>query len=193
MVFSSSTSVSEIPITWALAPIIVWLFARLVLRRGHRQGSIPPGPRPWPVIGNLNLIGRLPHQSLHKLSQTHGPVMQLKFGSARVVVTNSPDMAKEFLKTHDSTFASRPQLAAGKYTLYNFSDVTWASYGPYWRQGRKVFQSHLFNSNRLDSYEYIRVDERRNFLTRLYGLRGQQVRIKDHLFGLNLGIISRVV
>ncbi|KAK8553373.1 hypothetical protein V6N13_062181 [Hibiscus sabdariffa] len=23
------------------------------------------GPKPWPIIGNLNLLGTLPHQSLH--------------------------------------------------------------------------------------------------------------------------------
>ncbi|CAM8906561.1 unnamed protein product [Rhodiola kirilowii] len=187
------TAVSAIPITWPVALFLVWLIAKLLLRGGNRRESIPPGPKPWPVIGNLNLIGQIPHQSLHKLSETHGPLMQLKFGSSNVIVTNSPDMAKEFLKTHDSTFASRPRLAAGKYTLYNFSDVTWASYGPHWRQGRKVFLTHLFSSKRLDSYEYIRVEEIRDFLARLYESRGQRVRIKDYLFRTNLSIMTRVV
>ncbi|KAM2063311.1 hypothetical protein TB2_026169 [Malus domestica] len=41
-----------------------------------KKQKFPPGPNPWPIIGNLNLIGPLPHQSLHKLSLTYGPIMQ---------------------------------------------------------------------------------------------------------------------
>ena len=61
--------------------------------------KFPPGPKPWPIIGNLNLIGSHPPQSLHKLAQKYGPIMQLKFGSFPVVVASSAEMAKEFLVT----------------------------------------------------------------------------------------------
>ncbi|GKV17933.1 hypothetical protein SLEP1_g28383 [Rubroshorea leprosula] len=102
----------------------------------RRHGlNLPPGPKPWPIIGNLNLIGPLPHQSLHKLSQQYGSLMQLKFGSIPVVVASSPEVTKLFLKTFDNFFASRPQTAAGKYTTYNYSNITWSPYGPHWRQG----------------------------------------------------------
>ncbi|MBA0694631.1 hypothetical protein Goari_004909 [Gossypium aridum] len=40
----------------------------------------------WPIIGNLNLIGSLPHQSIHDLFEKYCPIMQLKFGSFLVVV-----------------------------------------------------------------------------------------------------------
>ena len=40
------------------------------------------------------------------------------------------DMAKAFLKTHDTVFAYRPKMAARKYAGYNFSNMTWLSYGP---------------------------------------------------------------
>ncbi|EXB38961.1 Cytochrome P450 [Morus notabilis] len=129
-----------------------------------------PGPKPWPIIGNLSLIGDLPHQSLHKLSQKYGPLMQLKFGSLPVVVASSADMAKLFLKTYDHIFASRPQFAAGMYTTYNYSNIAWAPYGPYWRQGRKIYPTELFSPKRLDSYEYIRVEEMRALMSRLFGL-----------------------
>uniref|UniRef100_A0A7N0RH58 Cytochrome P450 n=1 Tax=Kalanchoe fedtschenkoi TaxID=63787 RepID=A0A7N0RH58_KALFE len=183
---------SPIAITYASAGLIVWLTASLWLRRGRREASFPPGPRPWPVIGNLNLlINRLIHQSLHKLSETYGPIMKLKFGSSDVVVISSPEMAKEILKTHDSSFAARPRLAIGKYLLYNSSDILWGN-GPHWRQGRKILSVHLFDPTRLESYEYIRMEERRDFLARLYDLRGKEVRVMDHLSQINLGIVSRI-
>ncbi|KAL4297849.1 hypothetical protein GQ457_12G022010 [Hibiscus cannabinus] len=158
-----------------------------------KQLKFPPGPKPWPIIGNLNLIGSLPHQSLHKLSQRYGPLMYLKFGSYPVVVASSAEMAMEFLKKHDHIFASRPQTAAGKYTTYNYCNITWAPYGPYWRQGRKIYQNQLFSSKRLESFEYIRVEEMHDFVSRMYGLSGKPVVLKDNLSRFTLSIISRIV
>nr|POE80114.1 flavonoid 3'-monooxygenase [Quercus suber] len=119
--------------------------------------------------------------------------MQLKFGSFPVVVASSAEVAKQFLKTHDHVFASRPQTAAGKHTTYNYLNITWAPYGPYWRQGRKIYLSELFSSKRLESYEYIRVDERHVFMSRLCSMSGKPVMLKDHLSRLTLSIISRIV
>ncbi|KAK8503177.1 hypothetical protein V6N13_025934 [Hibiscus sabdariffa] len=121
----------------ALLASLAFLSGIFIRRRG-KQLKFPPGPKPWPIIGNLNLIGSLPHQSLHKLSQRYGPLMQLKFGSYPVLVASSAEMAKEFLKSHDQIFATRPPHAAGKYIMYNYSDVLWAPYGPHWCQGRKI-------------------------------------------------------
>ncbi|XP_008242247.1 PREDICTED: flavonoid 3'-monooxygenase-like [Prunus mume] len=182
---SSSSAVLALALLAALALLSKILFAK--------RPKLPPGPKPWPIIGNLNLLGPLPHQSLHKLSQTYGPVMQLKFGSYPVVVASSPEMTKQFSKTHDHIFASRPQTAAGKYLTYDYLNVTWAPYGPYWRQGRKIFLTELFSSKRLESFRYIRVEENRAFASRLYALSGKAVVLKEHLSRLNLSIMSRIV
>ncbi|XP_034224427.1 trimethyltridecatetraene synthase-like [Prunus dulcis] len=155
--------------------------------------KLPPGPKPWPIIGNLNLVGPLPHQSAHKLSQTYGPIMQVKLGSCPVVVASSPEMAKQFLKTHDRIFASRPQTAAGKYLNYGYLSVTHAPYGPYWRQGRKIFISELFSPKSLESFRYIRVEENRAFISRLYAMSGKAVVLKQHLSRLTLSVLCRIV
>ncbi|XP_059433414.1 trimethyltridecatetraene synthase-like [Corylus avellana] len=179
--------------SWAIVLAMASLAALVLFPFRSHKLNLPPGPKPWPIIGNLNLIGPLPHQSLHKLSQKYGPIMQLKFGSFPVVVASSPAMAKLFLKTYDHIFASRPKTAAGKYTSYNYTDITWAPYGPYLRQGRKIYISELFCSKRLESYEYIRVEERRALFSRLHTLVGKPVMVKEHLSRLTLSIISRIV
>ncbi|KAK8706918.1 hypothetical protein V6N13_057990 [Hibiscus sabdariffa] len=118
--------------------------------------------------------------------------MHLKFGSYPVVVASSAEMAVEFLKSHDQIFATRPPHAAGKYTAYNYNDVLWAPYGPHWRQGRKIYQNELFSSKRLESFEYIRVEEMWAFVSRLYGLSGKPVVLIEHLTRLTLSNISRM-
>ncbi|KAL8191820.1 hypothetical protein R6Q57_028551 [Mikania cordata] len=184
-------------LAWVILGTTIFLLTLIkLLKHPHdhsRKIVLPPGPRPWPLIGNFNLIGPLPHQSLHKLAQTYGELMYLKFGSTPVVVASSPEMAKQFLKTHDRIFASRPSTAAGKYTTYNYQNITWAPYGSYWIQGRKIYLNELFSSNRLGSYEYIRVQELQNFVSRLHLMSGESIVLKDHLSRTTLSIISRIV
>ncbi|PIN02944.1 Cytochrome P450 CYP2 subfamily [Handroanthus impetiginosus] len=167
-----------------------WFLAK-IFRRSKLNS--PPGPKPWPIIGNLNLIGSLPHQSLHELSQKYGPLIQLKFGSFPVVVGSSVEMAKIFLKTMDVTFASRPKTAAGKYTTYNYSDITWSPYGPYWRQARKMCLMELFSTKRLESYEYIRAEEMKSLLKEVFKSSGKPFPLKDYLSTVSLNVISRMV
>ncbi|CAH9088628.1 unnamed protein product [Cuscuta europaea] len=93
----------------AYAAAWVWATALILLAKHLRQRrlNLPPGPKPWPIIGNLDLIGTLPHRSIHDLSLRYGPIMQLRFGSFPVVVGSSVEMAKTFLKTMDINFVGR--------------------------------------------------------------------------------------
>ncbi|KAK9131416.1 hypothetical protein Sjap_011903 [Stephania japonica] len=187
-------------LSWALYSSL-WLASLFLLligfhlrrRRNNSTQNLPPGPKPWPIIGNLDLIGSLPHRSIHRLSQQFGPLMQLRFGSHPVVVASSIDMAKQILKTHDVTFAGRPKTAAGMYTTFNYSNITWSQYGPYWRQARKMCIVELFNAKRLESYEYIRVEETKALVNGLFRLKGEEFTLKDHLSDVSLNVISRIV
>ncbi|KAL6585201.1 hypothetical protein OROMI_004490 [Orobanche minor] len=181
---------------WSSCAIILLTILTLhILRKiiGAKNLNTPPGPKPWPVIGNLNLIGPLPHRSIHRLSEKYGPIMQLRFGSFPVVVGSSVEMAKAFLKTMDLNFACRPKTAAGKHTAYNYSDITWSPYGPYWRQARKLCLAELFSTKRLQSYEYIRAEETNSLVKRIFGSSRKPFHLKDYLSTLSLNIISRMV
>ncbi|CAD6203696.1 unnamed protein product [Miscanthus lutarioriparius] len=189
----------ELPVPWS-SLIGVALFLVAVLLRRRRSSSskymLPPGPRPWPVIGNLNLIGPLPHRSMHELSTRYGPLMSLRFGSYPVVVGSSVDMAKFFLKTHDLAFLDRPAVASARHILYNGSDVLWAPYGPYWRQGRKLYQNELLSASRIKSTEHIRIEEVRCMLRDVSAAAsrdgGAVVRLKDHLSMARFNVVSRM-
>ncbi|GLJ15590.1 hypothetical protein SUGI_0256200 [Cryptomeria japonica] len=92
--------------------IFLWIIYRFITKNKRQSDKeelgLPPGPRPWPVVGNLHLLGSLPHKALAKLATKYGPIMFLRLGSVPTVVVSSHAMAKEFLKTHDLIFANRP-------------------------------------------------------------------------------------
>ncbi|KAJ3693301.1 hypothetical protein LUZ60_008781 [Juncus effusus] len=185
--------------SWAMSFLAIVLSTILLLkslsyfRSSRVKYNLPPGPKPWPIIGNLNLIGSLPHRSLHALTQKYGPLTYLHFGSYPVIVGSSVELAKFILKTHDVLFIDRPKLAAGKYTTYNYSDITWSQYGPYWRQARKMCIMELFSAKRLESYEYIRAEEINALLRDLFKSSGKVVNLKDCLTTISLNVISRMV
>ncbi|CAL4914504.1 unnamed protein product [Urochloa decumbens] len=183
----------------ALLLLLLTVLRRRLSKRSatrNRKYNLPPGPRPWPVIGNLDLIGTLPHHSIHDLSKRYGPLMSLRFGSVPVVVGSSVDSARFILKTHDLAFIDRPKMASGQHTAYNFSDIVWSPYGAYWRQARKLWQTRLFSARQLRSQEHVRDEEVRAMLRGLSSSSSsgsaQQVAIKEHLIMLSLNVISRV-
>ncbi|KAI6691629.1 hypothetical protein NL676_028457 [Syzygium grande] len=171
------------PPSWAaygiacLAAAFFLLHLSSHLRR--RKLKLPPGPKPWPIIGNLNIIDPFLHRSIHDLSRMYGPLVKLQVGCHDVVVGCSADMAKAFLQTHDTVFAYRPKLATGKYTAYNYSNMGWSPYGPYLQQAR--------------SFEYIRVEEMKVLTRNLFEAKGQPINVKDHLSDFTLNVISRMV
>ncbi|KAL6536666.1 hypothetical protein OROMI_026247 [Orobanche minor] len=83
--------------------------------------------------------------------------------------------------------------SAGKITTYNCSDITWAPYGPYWRQARKMCLMELFSVRRIESYEYIRAEEMSSLLRGLRAGSGRPLLLKDFLSTVSLNVISRMV
>eukprot|EP00253_Pinus_taeda_P019101 PITA_19101 len=126
--------------------------------RGSKD-RLPPGPFSWPIIGNLHMLGELPHRALEALSMKYGPLMSIRFGSALALVVSSPEMAKEFLKTQDLRFANKPPSAATKQLSFNFADIAFAPYSPYLSHMRKFCTVELLCSKRLEYFSFIREEE----------------------------------
>lgn len=126
---------------------------------GRRRLPLPPGPRGWPLLGVIPMLGTLPHQTLFELSKKYGPLMFMHFGNVKTLVVTSPNMAKEILKTHDQTMAGRPVPIAVKYLLYAGRDIGFSSYGQYWRYLRKVCTVGLLTAARLNEFREVRQQE----------------------------------
>lgn len=137
--------------TLAISVLLVVLYWGAANRKGRRR--MPPGPRPWPVIGNLALIGTIPHQDFQKLAKEYGPIYRLRLGSKETFVVSSPRIAEEVLKKNDIAFASRPQLSQFTILGHNRQTVITAPYGPFWRYARKVFSLELMTHQRIQQFQ----------------------------------------
>ncbi|CAN1795866.1 Flavonoid 3'-monooxygenase [Linum perenne] len=125
-------------ISGLLLATVIYLLLTKLLRSGSTRNPLPPGPTPWPIVGNLPHLGAIPHHSIAALARKYGPLMYLRLGFVDVVVAASASVAAQFLKVHDANFADRPPTSGGKYIAYNYHDMVFAPYGPRWRLLRKV-------------------------------------------------------
>lgn len=121
--------------------------------------KLPPGPKKLPIIGNLHQLGKLPHRSLKELSKKHGDLMLLQLGSVPTLIVSTADMAREIFKSHDLAFSGRPSFYVGKKMTYNSSNISFAPYGEYWRQVRKIAVLELLTAKRVQSFGRIRDEE----------------------------------
>ncbi|KAK6795073.1 hypothetical protein RDI58_008526 [Solanum bulbocastanum] len=125
----------------------------------NNQNKLPPSPTKLPIIGNLHQLGTVPHRSLHKLSEKHGPVMLLHLGSKPVVVASSVQAARDIMKTHDLVCLNRPKSSLADRLFYGSKDVGFGPYGEYWRQIKSIVVLHLLSNKRVQSYRNIREEE----------------------------------
>uniref|UniRef100_A0A0K8WME9 Flavonoid 3'-monooxygenase n=1 Tax=Acacia koa TaxID=468172 RepID=A0A0K8WME9_ACAKO len=173
-----------------MVAILIYRLFKLVTRPSH---PLPPGPRPWPIIGNLPHLGPVPHHALAKLAQTYGPLMHLRLGFVDVVVAASASVAAQFLKVHDANFSSRPPNAGAKYIAYNYEDLVFAPYGPRWRMLRKISSVHLFSGKALDEFRHLRQEEIARLTRNLASAGSNSVNLAQLLNVCTTNALSRVM
>ncbi|KAK9184722.1 hypothetical protein WN943_025073 [Citrus x changshan-huyou] len=123
-------------ILWLLFTL-VWVMALSFISSGRRKG-LPPGPRPYPVIGNLLELGGKPHKSLAKLAKIHGPIMSLRLG-----------------QEPKSLQRKKPTRIFKPYQHHEFS-LVWLPVSPLWRSLRKICNMHIFTNQKLDDNQDLR-------------------------------------
>ncbi|KAK4280833.1 hypothetical protein QN277_012403 [Acacia crassicarpa] len=160
-------------------------------QKDDRRQPPPPGPPPLPIIGNLHMLDKRPHRSLQSLAQKYGPIMSFKLGQVPAIVVSSPEAAVQFLKTHDTVFATRPKIqieGANK-------GLVWSEYGPYWRYVRKLCTIHLLSASRVDMFAPLRREEMGVTVTSLEraAAAGEVVNISEVVGELVESMVYRMV
>ncbi|XP_059960692.1 cytochrome P450 2U1 isoform X3 [Mesoplodon densirostris] len=135
------------------------------LWRRPKRG-IPPGPTPWPVVGNfgfvllppflrrkswpyrrartgeLNTSGLGVQLLLADLARVYGNIYSFFIGHYLVVVLNDFHSVREALVQQAEVFSDRPRMPLN-YILTKGKGIVFAHYGPVWRQQRKFSHSTL--------------------------------------------------
>uniref|UniRef100_A0A8B9J304 Cytochrome P450 family 1 subfamily B member 1 n=1 Tax=Amazona collaria TaxID=241587 RepID=A0A8B9J304_9PSIT len=112
---------------------------KLLLQQRRRQGQrqAPPGPFPWPLIGNAAQLGSAPHLSFARLASTYGAVFQLRLGRWPVVVLNGESAIRQALVRQGAAFAGRPPFPSFRLVSGGRS-LAFGGYSELWKLHRRA-------------------------------------------------------
>jgi coumaroylquinate(coumaroylshikimate) 3'-monooxygenase len=181
----------------ALLPFALALVAipiSLALLDRLRLGRLPPGPRAWPVVGNLRQIKPVRCRCFQEWAHRYGPIISVWFGSSLTVVVSTSDLAKAVLKEHDQQLADRPRNRSTQRFSRNGQDLIWADYGPHYIKVRKFCNLELFTPRRLEALRPIREDEVTDMVESLHkaGKGGKPVAVREFLGMVGFNNITRL-
>ncbi|CAN6817730.1 unnamed protein product [Brassica oleracea] len=154
-----------------LASLFLFFSTMFLFTKSKPKPNLPPSLRNLlPVIGHLHLMKRPFHRKLLSFSRSLGnaPIIHLRLGQRQTYVVSSRDIAEECFTKNDIVFANRPVLMINKHLGYNATHMVGASYGDHRRILRRITAADIFSSMRLSMFLYIRKDEIRRLLLRLY-------------------------
>ncbi|PIO33543.1 hypothetical protein AB205_0144880, partial [Aquarana catesbeiana] len=98
------------PVTILLSVVVILFLAYVYNKSQDKYKNFPPGPKPWPIIGNmLSVDMKKPHKTFIELSKTYGPVIGVQMGMQKMVALCGYDAVKDALINHAEEFSDRPR------------------------------------------------------------------------------------
>ncbi|KAK2999063.1 hypothetical protein RJ639_023117 [Escallonia herrerae] len=120
-------------------------------RRKTNPVLLPPGPKPWQLIGNLPemLKNRPVFRWIHKLmEEMKREILCIRIGNVHIVAVSSPELGRGFLKKQDAVFSSRPKTMASDLTSSGYLSTALVPLGEQWKKMRRVVTSEVLSRAR---------------------------------------------
>ncbi|KAM1004313.1 hypothetical protein ACFX13_004587 [Malus domestica] len=192
----------NIPIAIFLASIAIFLFHFIRLKTSKRSKEIlPPGPRPWPIVGCVPQMwrNRPAYKWVHSiLEEFNTDIACVKLGNVHVIAVKSPEIAREFLKKNDAVFASRPVTMATHILSSGYVTTGVVPWGSQWKKMRRVLIADVFNQSRVHWLLGKRNEEADNLVKFLYNQcsvnpNGSVVNVRTAALFYSGGVMRRMI
>ncbi|KAL0382334.1 UNVERIFIED_CONTAM: putative (S)-N-methylcoclaurine 3'-hydroxylase isozyme 2 [Sesamum calycinum] len=165
--------------------VLLFMIMRCIARGA--SPAIPPGPFPWPVIGNFLQVRENPHIKLSRMARNYGPIMSLRVGARLVVVGSSVKAAVEILKTHDRVLSGR-HLSYTQPASCPKINHYWIGFArecnDQWKHLRSICRAGLFSVKAIERQVEIREKNVVNMVKFLNEREGQLVNMSEVIYNL---------
>ncbi|NXJ72288.1 CP1A5 protein, partial [Rostratula benghalensis] len=122
---------------------LVFLLTQSLRQPVPRGLKRPPGPRGYPILGNVLELRKDPHLALTRLSQKYGEVMEIRIGTRPVLVLSGLETIRQALVKQGEDFMGRPDLHSFQYIADGQSLAFSPDSGEVWKARRKLAQNAL--------------------------------------------------
>ncbi|MCJ1438484.1 hypothetical protein MMC27_007874 [Xylographa pallens] len=170
----SFITTSHVLLVIAIASSVFLLFDYTRILAVRRK--MPPGPLPWPIIGNTHLLpSNKPWIYFEELSKDYAsPIVTFWIGRTPTVWLNDAWCASELLDKRAATFSSRPRMVVFGELAFDQESLVTQKYGDRFRVHRKL--THMgVGLQQVRNYQGIQSDENKVVLSDLLSDPGNYV------------------
>ncbi|XP_059643857.1 probable (S)-N-methylcoclaurine 3'-hydroxylase isozyme 2 [Cornus florida] len=180
-----------------LLPVIFFILKHFKSYFLSKSGlPLPPGPSPWPILGNIPHMGKKPHITLANFARSYGPLMSLRLGAQILIIGSSKTAAEEILKTHDRILSARyvPSAVPAKSSKFNHLSLGWAlECNDRWKNLRTICRTELFSGKAIESQACLREKKVMDMVKFLGGKEGKEVKVGELGFATLFNMLSIVL
>ncbi|KAK8717811.1 hypothetical protein V6N13_045065 [Hibiscus sabdariffa] len=158
-----------------------------------KRPSLPPGPKPWPIVGNLPEFIKYKNETsvshwIHSfMKEMNTEIACIRLGNVHVISVACPEISREFLKKHDAVFASRPLTMATDVLSKGYMTTAFSPFGDQLKKMKRVMVSELLSKARHGWLYKKRVEEANNLVRYVHN----QCKNSDEGGLVNLRVVAR--
>ncbi|KAG1745676.1 cytochrome P450 [Suillus lakei] len=156
-------------VTWldlCFAGVGAYLVKQVVTK--NNPAPYPPGPRGWPLVGNVLDIPRTkPWLTFAEWGKKYGDISHIEVLGRHIIVLNSVKTTMEMLDNKSALYSDRPVLPMGGELVGMKDSLPFLPYGDRFRRHRKNFHRVIGSRAAVDAYNEIEEVETRRFLKRV--------------------------
>ncbi|ESQ52910.1 hypothetical protein EUTSA_v10017915mg [Eutrema salsugineum] len=160
---------------------LVLALAIRFLRSKKPKVQVPPGPKGWPIIGNLldMIMNRPTHLWIHRVMEDmQTEIACFRFANVHVITVTSSKIAREVLRDKDEALADRADSYSSNLISHGYKDINFSPYGEKWKLMKKVMATKLMSPTTLNKTLGDRTLEADNIVTYVFNLCGLGSKMK---------------
>ncbi|THV05841.1 cytochrome P450 [Dendrothele bispora CBS 962.96] len=143
---------------WENLALALLLFLTFYYFRSVRVGHYPPGPRGFPVLGNLFQLDNVkPWHTFVKWKELYGPMIYLNIAGQPMVILNSRKVAEDLFDHRGSNYIDRHRFIVLEKTTGD-SNIASMGFTERWRKMRRASE-HALGVKILSNYHHTQTSE----------------------------------
>ncbi|KAF8554406.1 cytochrome P450 [Imleria badia] len=137
-------------------------------RRVPAGYPLPPGPSPFPIVGNvLGINPAEPWASYTRWGKIYGDLVYTRLLNQEVIVINSEEVAKDLLERRSSNYSDRPAIIRMTNDFFGWSfNSVMVPYNDRWRLHRRLFHQ-AFRPEAALNYHPVQLQKARDLILNL--------------------------
>ncbi|KAF9479115.1 cytochrome P450 [Pholiota conissans] len=158
------------PLYTSLSALLVILVTKRRIdywRRNPRNLPLPPGPKGYPLIGNLfDAPIEKPWLVYNEWAKVYGDMIYFEVLGQRFLILNSLEKIEDLFEKRSFNYSDRMRMPMVLELMDWYYNMAMLPYGTWWRRHRRTFNEH-FHATAVWKYQPTQAREARAFLSRL--------------------------